>query len=461
MKRLPVIPDYLTDSEKELIHEKSLHILETVGIKAPCEPFLKLLREHGAVTDEARQIARFPREAIGRMLASIERQPPPACMQPLQGVISTEVYLVDLIGRSRRPGTLRDVKTGIALVDTLSEFPTSNAVVVPSDVPAAISDVESFFQLFAYSRKPGSTYILTPFSAQYIMEMASVLGRSVFYGFQCLSPFQFTTVTLELAMLFFEKGFPTGCGPFAMSMVTSPVTPAGALLTQNAEQLACWFCNYCLGGHSYSYNSAIHPVDIATLLCSFGSPSLGLSSLAGASMAHFYGVPCGGNTGLTDALEADFQCGFEKGFNVLLSAMAGGSSVGGQGIVGADQGISLEQLVIDNEWLRAYNHTVRGFEVNEDTLAEELILEQGIGGSFLSEEHTVEHMRSSYWVSSLFNRRDWDNWEKDGKISLLEKAREAVRRAEDDSRNQTPVISPEALSELTKILRRARQKAAQ
>ncbi|MGI5960021.1 MAG: trimethylamine methyltransferase family protein [Massiliimalia sp.] len=243
MKSLKIIPDLLTNSEKELIHEKSLNILQKVGIKAPYLPFLELLEQHGAIIDKHTYIAKFPKKVIQKMVDSIEKQNPPETMKKLQGNISTEIFLVDLFNKSRRLGKLEDIKKGIALVEHLSEFPTSNAVVVPSDVPSQISDVESFFQLFAYSKKPGTTYILSPFSAEYIIEMSNVIGRPISYGFQCLSPFQFTTVTLQLAMLFFEKGLLAGCGPFAMSMVTSPVTPAGALLTQNAEQLACWFCN--------------------------------------------------------------------------------------------------------------------------------------------------------------------------------------------------------------------------
>lgn len=177
-------------------------------------------------------------------------------------------------------------------------------------------------------------------------------------------------------------------------------------------------------------------------------------------MAHFYGVPYGGNVALTDSLTSDFQAGFEKGFNMLLSAVSGGSFIGGQGIIGADQGISLEQLVIDNEWIRAYNHTIQGLEINQETLAEELILSQGIGGNFLSEEHTVKHFRKSYWISDIFNRNDWDVWARENKKTLVEKAQDIVKDFTNGYQQQTPVISQQHLSELTTILNHARDKIA-
>lgn len=426
MNRISTFSGILTEEQIQLVHEKSLHILETIGIKAPCRPFLELLRQHGAQVDFDTGVVRFPKAVMEQMVDEICRAAAPADgkIQELRGSISTEVFLVDYQTKSRRLGVLDDIKKGIALLEHLDSFDSSNAVVVPSDVPEIISDVESFYLLYTYSQKPGETYILTPFSARYIIEMAKVLNRPVSYGFQTVSPLQFTKTTLEMAMLFKEQGMAAGCGPFVMSMGSAPVTHAGALLMQNAEQLACLFCSRALGSRNFSYNSAIHPLDLSTLLCSFGSPSLGVSTLLGASMAHFYGLPHGGNVGLTDALMPDFQCGFEKGFNTMLAAFSGGRSIGGQGIVGADQGISLEQLVIDNEWLSAYNASVRGVEITEETLAEELILAGGIGANFVGEEHTAEFMRGDYWSSKLFARDDWDAWEREGKKELQEKAHE-------------------------------------
>lgn len=52
-----------------------------------------------------------------------------------------------------------------------------------------------------------------------------------------------------------------------------------------------------------------------------------------------------------------------------------------QGIVGADQGFSFAQLVLDDAWLDAFNYTLQGFTVDEDTMGFETIEEVVIDGA--------------------------------------------------------------------------------
>ena len=59
-----------------------------------------------------------------------------------------------------------------------------------------------------------------------------------------------------------------------------------------------------------------------------------------------------------------------------------------------------------------------GFTVDEDTLGFETIEEVGIGGNFLSEWHTVEYMRSSWWKHDLFPRQTFQ----DGEVSRVIRA---------------------------------------
>jgi len=47
---------------------------------------------------------------------------------------------------------------------------------------------------------------------------------------------------------------------------------------------------------------------------------------------------------------------------------------------------------------------LRGFEVNEETLAADVIERVGIGGNFLQDEHTVKNYRKEYWMSEIFDR---------------------------------------------------------
>jgi trimethylamine--corrinoid protein Co-methyltransferase len=70
----------------------------------------------------------------------------------------------------------------------------------------------------------------------------------------------------------------------------------------------------------------------------------------------------------------------------------------------ADLTVSYEKLVLDNEILGMSQRVLRGIEVNDDTLAVDLILEKGPGRDYLGEEHTIRHMRKEFFVPTLANR---------------------------------------------------------
>jgi trimethylamine--corrinoid protein Co-methyltransferase len=183
-------------------------------------------------------------------------------------------------------------------------------------------------------------------------------------------------------------------------------------------------------------------------------------AVATAQMARFYGFQSGSNSALSDSLMPDFQCGFEKTFSAVMGGLAGTVSIGCQGIAGADQGFSAEQLVLDNEWLDAYNFVVSGFVVDAEQLATELIEEVGIGGNFIAEEHTAEHTRESWWPSTLFSRDSLDAWQALGAPSSLERAHAKVEEYTSGYRDRLPVIPPAKADELDRILEAAKRHVA-
>ena len=75
------------------------------------------------------------------------------------------------------------------------------------------------------------------------------------------------------------------------------------------------------------------------------------------------------------------------------------------GLMETDLTVSYEKLVMDNEILGMCQRVLRGIEVNDETLATELIIDKGPGKDFLAEEHTVRHMRSEFFMPRLANRQ--------------------------------------------------------
>jgi trimethylamine--corrinoid protein Co-methyltransferase len=72
---------------------------------------------------------------------------------------------------------------------------------------------------------------------------------------------------------------------------------------------------------------------------------------------------------------------------------------------------------------------VRGFEVNADTLATEVVRQVGPGGNYLAEEHTVEHFRKELWLPGMaWTRESWDAWAAGGNLSMAERIKDEVKR---------------------------------
>jgi len=463
MRRIRSIVEVLSAEEIASLHSASLRILDRTGFRVLHDECLALGRERGARVDPESSVVRlapsFVEDMLGRMRA--ELAPPDAARGDarLEGVISTQIYVIDYLSRQRRLGVTDDVLKGIALVHQLDNFPTSNAVVLPSDEPEAIRDVVAFQLLYSYSRKPGMTYILTPRSARYILEMAGAMGRKVRCFLEPVTPLVFRNESLEMALLFAQRGQPFFVGPMVMGGATGPVTLAGILALHCAELLASIFLVYALtGGFPIRlYNSGPHTVELKNMMCSFGSPNQALLGMAVSQMERFYGLEPVCNAGLTDALLPDFQAGFEKASTAVFSLLAGATGIGCQGLVGADQAFSFEQLVIDNEWLGALNYVLGGLEVTEDTLAADVIERVGIGGAYIAEEHTKAHMRQNYFSSRLFARDDWTAWLAKGSKETLTRAREILDSFLRDYRPPEPACTPSQFEALGEIVRSARR----
>ncbi len=457
MRKINSKIEVLSQPEIEMIHSRSLRILEQVGMKVPNEEILDLCHGLGCTVDKKEQVLKIPAALIEKTIAKNKkrREPEDFVPQQLRGDISTQIFLVDLIKQERRLGLKDDILKGIMLVEKLDYIRAANSVVIPSDVPSALAEIESFKMIYSYSNKPGGTYVLTPFSAKYVLPMADAMGLKHTYLFETISPLTFQKETLEIGLLYAKHGHPMRCGPLPMAGATSPMSIAGTVVLSNAEVLGALFLISALTENLSHYGAFAHSIDLRTMLCSFGSPNQALLGMALAQMSRFYELEALTNSGLSDAMLPDFQSGFEKGATAIMAHLSGSTDIGCQGIVGADQGFSFEQLVIDNEWLNYYNYILKGFEVTDESIGLDMIKRVGIGGNFMAEEHTLKYMYDSYWRSDLFKRDTWEQWVTSGKKDILANAHEYVVQAVAGYRSAPPVIDGSKLNALDEIAEQA------
>ena len=89
--------------------------------------------------------------------------------------------------------------------------------------------------------------------------------------------------------------------------------------------------------------------------------------------------------------------------------------------------LSFQQLMIDHEIARMILRTVRGIPVNGEHLAVDVISRVGIGGHFMTEDHTINHFKSEAVEPHLFARDNYDGWVVRGNPEIKQIATEKVK----------------------------------
>jgi trimethylamine--corrinoid protein Co-methyltransferase len=91
-------------------------------------------------------------------------------------------------------------------------------------------------------------------------------------------------------------------------------------------------------------------------------------------------------------------------------------------------GTSLEGYVIDNDMLGAINRTIRGIEVDADSLSIEVMREVCIEGPvhYLGHEQTLKLMKRDYVYPEVGDRLSPKDWAEQGSTDVLQRAKKRV-----------------------------------
>ncbi len=442
--------ELLTSDEAHRIHETSLRILEEIGVNVPDHELLDLLDQHGSAINRKKQVAKIPEELVKETLAKAPKGFSLHGRSQSRQVVfgdggmkflssGGQLNVVDPTSRSRRLATRRDTTRGVKLGDALEHINIVGAFAIPSDVPPRSADVVMYAELFSNTIKPVFGWIYSAEAAKFILEMAEHLAggqeelrrKPLLMDFlEPISPLRLPVEGLAIMKVFCRRGLPVCFGPMVMAGATGPVTLAGAIAMENAENLACITLAQLLRpGVPVLYGGLTHIMDPRLGSISFGSPEQGVMAAAITQVATRYGVPIHVNVGLTDANLPDAQAGAEKATSLLMAALAGAELSGHLGIAGTDQGACFEQLCVDDEIAAFVLRMLQSLEVNDDTLALDVARRVGVGGSFLPQPHTARHTRSELWIPKLLNRDIWDRWREHGARDTIQRAHEMVEAA--------------------------------
>jgi len=439
----------LSESEIETLHEKTLRLLQRVGIVIEHAGALKLLASAGARVDKEAQRAWLPSDLVHGAI----RGAPSACLlagqepgRDMHLEVNGDTYtrtiggpenVYDFERRVRRSVSTGDLVQWTRLADRLDHIHLVNAI-FPLDISPEARDVAAVATMLGNSTKPLIIQAFSNRSLEWIVELAaSAVGglenlhrrpRLAVYT-SSFSPLKYSRDEIDVLITAGKHNLPVFLNSSPLSGATGPVTLAGTLLLMNVETLAgVVVAQLANPGAPIVYTPKPYFFDMQTSLAAIGYAEMGLLQAAIVQLGKHYGWPTEALGAVTDSNIPDQQAGIEKVQGAALSFLGGASVVGGAGSLGTAGTASLEQMVIDDDIYGYFYRMLEGVDFREDALAEELIAEIGPGKEYLTSDHTLRFFRKEFFFAATADRRRHASWEQDGARDTLTRAHNLVTR---------------------------------
>ena len=458
----------LSDQEIDRIHQATLRILEETGVLLTEPETREILVGSGARVRGDRLL--LPAELVERSLALC---PPRVTVRGRDGraVVFGDgsLHWHNLGGAAQvyephtgrcRAATLQDVRDSTRLLDALPSVSTITPFFTPCDAPGPLMSLSMYRHALAHTTKPlQGPGTQTRAEVRYTVRMASVVGppdQVLSLGISPISPLIFPDDVAEAMVEVARMGIALAPLPCPTAGATAPMSMAGALAQQNAEVVASIVLAQAVRpGLPIVYCGRLAMMEPRTGVSVWGGVELGLVSAGTVQLAHHYHLPVNVYGLSTNSNSLDLQSGYERALNAVTPALAGADELSGIGEMAAGVAGSYAQMVSDDEIALTIGRLVRGFAVDDDALALEVIdrVAQGTR-NFLDQRHTVRYLRSGEVLATqLADRRTFEEWQRGGRDLLADRAQLKAGRLL--AEHEVPPLTLDQERELDEILQEA------
>lgn len=438
----------MTEEGVALMHDKVMRTFEEVGFLVHTDEGLDLFKRAGASVDEERRLVRLPRDGVMEL---INKAPSEVTLcgreekhdvhlggtRVYAGTGGTALNVFRQATSEKTLATLDDLKRIAKLVHYLDNIHVFLLPTYPDDLPVEQVDVNRFFAGLDNTSKHVMGGLYTMDGLKQVIRMAETVAgspeklreRSIVSMIACtVSPLKIDREYGDFMITIARSGIPVVCPAEPLCGATSPVTLAGNVLMQTVDSLmGVMLVQLTNPGTPVILGSVATSTDLANFNYLAGSVEMGLINAGGAQMAQSYRLPFYSTGGMTDSKVVDAQSGYESAITVLLNALAGANYIhDAAGLMEFALTVCYEKYVVDNEILGMVMRAVQGIEVNEDTMAFDLIKEVGPGGDFVTARHTRRFMRGQHYSPGLSDRNSRADWEAGGAKVTWQRAAEKV-----------------------------------
>jgi trimethylamine--corrinoid protein Co-methyltransferase len=440
-----------TQNELESIHYATLRILGETGIKVEHEEALEIF--HGAGADVEKHGSYGVVKLASHIVEDCIRWAPSAVTyygrRPeddytpdsksvgFAASYGEQVNVIDLETRQLRPAVKEDNAVISRLTDYFDEIVVNERAACSTDQMPETQPLHNFEAMVSNTSKHNFLYFGSKENTQRIIEMgcACVGGEENFKKRPIVSANVCPTSPLTLVHTCCEgiiecarRDVGLMMIPMAIAGATAPMSLAGTLVKHNAEVLsAIILVQLVKKGTPCTYGGCSTVMDMKLGSAPIGIPEQGLLSVAAAKLAQYYKLPSWVGGGASDSKVPDAQSAYDFSLNALAAALAGANIIYGLGSLESALTFDYASLIMDVEQCKRIMSMVGGIEINDETLAVDLIQEIGFSSQYMEHEHTLNNMRS-FNNSSLFDCGSRNYWQESMKgKDLTERAYEKVR----------------------------------
>ena len=415
----------LTPGQIAQVHDHSLRILQTVGVRVDSAPARKLFAAAigGSASDGDRvripaDLVEWALQAAPSSLEVYDRRGEHAFQLPGParfGIGVTALYYQDPLTDAVTTFTRQHMADLVRLGGALTSFDVISTPGIVQDVPPQVSDLYATLDMLAHTTKPLVVLISDDDAVPAVLDLiehlhGQDLGERPFVlpYLNPISPLVINRGTVDKMLAASERGLPYIYSNYGMAGASTPITPGGTLALLNAELLAGLVLSQLIReGQSIMLGCLPAFFDMQGMGSFYDTQSY-LVDLACAEMMAHYGLPHVGTSGSGMGWGVDLIASGHQWLNHLLSCLG---RVGLAPFVGDNLGskaFSPTVIVYADEIIAQARRLAEGFSLDAVDLDE--IAEVGPGGNFLTTPQTLKRFRRAYYRSPTFPTLTLEDW---------------------------------------------------
>lgn len=441
----------LSENEVAEVHERTLKVLATVGVRVDTERGRQALKDAGAHVDDSTRVVRFPRDFVEECLRLAPKKfslggRRPGWEFPLNADKCTlladgaALFVLDSLTGQRRDATYQDWLDSTRLIDALDEVGVYWSMVEPTFAEATLHDYAHYLRgMVRYFSKHLQDSTHTVEQSRLLLE---VLG-AVFGGRETVrtgNPFSFLLTPISPLVIeaahtdaYLETigwDIPAAIMPMPLMGGTAPASLISTLLLANCETLAM----LCLIQAAAPETPVIYAacpsiMDPYTGRFTGSEVEHGLLGAAVTELARHYGLPVETTAGNSGTYKPGLRAGYERALNWAMATLSWPDLLVGPGQLGGSMFLSLEQILVDVEVFRRCARLSYGINAARPEWLDSELAAVGHGGNFLARKSTREALkRGEIYVDGYDLHQSYETWSAAGRQSLVTELREEVRQ---------------------------------